>query len=44
MLEKIKIKVVKFLDKIAKQNNDTYGNKKMDCCKLNKVKKDEKKL
>lgn len=42
MFEKIKIKVQKFLEKIGQENQKTYGDKKMDCCDLNKPKKEKK--
>lgn len=43
MFGKIKVSITRFLNRIAKQNEETYGNKKMDCCELNKLKKDKKK-
>lgn len=42
MFEKMKIKVKKFLDAITKENKNTFGNKKMDCCNLNKAKNKKK--
>lgn len=42
MFEKMKIKIKKFMDTIAKQNQSTYGDKKINCCDLNKPKNDKK--
>lgn len=39
MFKKIKMKIRKLLEQIAKENKNSYGNKKIDCCDLNKSKK-----
>jgi hypothetical protein len=39
MFNKFKKAMSKFLLKIAKQNEELYGKDRMDCCKLNKIKK-----
>lgn len=36
MFTRIKKSINNFLDKIAKQNEELYGKRKMDCCNLNK--------
>lgn len=41
MLEKIKIKITNFLEKIAKENKNSFGDEKLDCCKLNKTKRNK---
>ena len=33
---KIKEMIKKFIDDLAKENQRTFGNEKMDCCKLNR--------
>ena len=30
--------IKKFLDKLAKANQETFGNERMDCCNLNRKK------
>ncbi len=42
MVEKIKIKIKNFLEKIAKENRSSFGSEKLDCCKLNKTKNKDK--
>lgn len=37
MFKKTKNSIKKFLDKMAEQNKTTYGNKRLNCCDLNKV-------
>ncbi|MDF2819618.1 MAG: hypothetical protein K0R15_59 [Clostridiales bacterium] len=38
MFKKIKKAIHNFLLQIAQENEKTYGNEKMDCCKLNNTK------
>lgn len=37
MFKKIKKSIHKFLDEMAKENQELYGKERMDCCKLNKT-------
>ena len=39
MFTRLKKAINAFLEKIAKQNEELYGNSRMDCCKLNKQNK-----
>jgi hypothetical protein len=39
MFEKLKKAINELLLKIAKQNEETYGKDRMDCCKLNRTDK-----
>lgn len=41
MFTRIKKSVNSFLDKIAKQNEELYGKRKMDCCNLNNQNKEK---
>lgn len=36
MFTRLKKAINAFLEKIAKQNEELYGKRKMDCCNLNK--------
>jgi hypothetical protein len=39
MFTRLKKAIDNFLEKIAKQNNELYGKRKMDCCNLNRQNK-----
>lgn len=39
MLGKVKKAIQKFLQDMAKENEELYGKERMDCCKLNSTKK-----
>lgn len=39
MFKKIKKVINKFLQDMAKENEELYGKERMDCCKLNKMNK-----
>ncbi|WP_416386202.1 LDCC motif putative metal-binding protein [Anaerocolumna cellulosilytica] len=39
LLEKLKKAIQKFLLDMAKENEELYGKERMDCCKLNRIKK-----
>jgi len=36
MLRRIKNAINKFLDKLAKENEKTFGKTSLDCCQLNR--------
>lgn len=38
MFKRIKEAINKFLEDLAKENKELYGNGRMDCCNLNKIK------
>jgi hypothetical protein len=40
MLNKIKKIIKKFLLDMAKENEELYGKERLDCCKLNRAKKE----
>jgi len=35
-MKKLKKKLNEFIEKLAKANQSEFGNKKLDCCQLNK--------
>jgi len=35
MFKKLKKKIANYLNKLAKANQSSFGNEKLDCCKLN---------
>lgn len=37
MFKKIKRAITKYLEALAKENKELYGNGRMDCCNLNKT-------
>ncbi|BBF41695.1 hypothetical protein lbkm_0375 [Lachnospiraceae bacterium KM106-2] len=37
MFKRIKEVINKFLEDLAKENKELYGNGRMDCCNLNKT-------
>jgi hypothetical protein len=37
MIKKLKKSIQKFLNDMAKENQQTFGTQKMDCCNLNKI-------
>ena len=39
MFKKLKVSWSKWLEAIAKQNNQSFGSGKLDCCDLNRPKK-----
>jgi hypothetical protein len=43
MMKKLKKSIQKFLDDMAKENQQTFGTQKMDCCNLNKITNQNKK-
>lgn len=42
MFKRIKKSINKFLDELAKENQKTFGNGKIDCCNLNRTKNEAK--
>lgn len=38
-MNKLKEMLKKLIDKIGKENNKSFGNKRIDCCDLNKKNK-----
>jgi len=38
MFKKIKRAINKFLEDLAKENKETFGSGRMDCCDLNRTK------
>lgn len=36
----MKKSIKKFLDKLAKANKESFGNEKLDCCKVGRKKQD----
>jgi len=38
-MKKLKKKLNEFIEKLAKANESEFGNKKLDCCQLNKTRK-----
>jgi hypothetical protein len=39
LLEKIRVRWLAYLDKLAKANEETYGSQRLDCCDLNSKQK-----
>lgn len=41
IFDKIKKAINKFLENLAKENKESFGDGKLDCCDLNKKKKEK---